>query len=127
MTVGDTKIKTVPALGGAQSGDEGRPREARSASCVGGSPAGTDIGRSGTQGREMKGRGRVVFSKVLFERSLAERGVHQADKGIPGRRNSMSKGMGFSLDCKALGVAGAEGMCGGGQERRTQGRQGQLV
>lgn len=39
----------------------------------------------------------------------------------------MSKGMGFSLDCKALGVAGAEGMCGGGQERRTQGRQGQLV
>lgn len=39
----------------------------------------------------------------------------------------MSKGMGFSLDCKALGVAGAQGMCGGGQERRTQGRQGQLV
>lgn len=77
--------------------------------------------------REGKGRGRVVFSKVLFERSLAERGVHQADKGIPGRRNSMSKGMGFSLDCKALGMAGAEGMCGGGQERRTQGRQGQLV
>lgn len=79
----------------------------------------------GTQGEGMWGR--VVFSKVLFERSLAERGVHQADKGIPGRRNSMSKGMGFSLDCKALGVAGAQGMCGGGQERRTQGRQGQLV
>lgn len=40
----------------------------------------------------------------------------------------MSKGMGFSLDCKALlSVAGAQGMCGGGQERRTQGRQGQLV
>lgn len=78
-------------------------------------------------GDEGKGRGRVVFLKVLFERSLAERGVHQTDKGIPGRRNSMSKGMGFSLDCKALGMAGAEGMCGGGQERRTQGRQGQLV
>lgn len=74
----------------------------------------------GTRGEGMWGR--VVFSKVLFERSLAERGVHQADKGIPGRRNSMSKGMGFSLDCKALGVAGAQGMCGGGQERRTQGR-----
>lgn len=79
-----------------------------------------------TKGRG-QGRGRGVFSKVLFVRSLAERGVHQADKEIPGRRNSMSKGMGFSLDCKAPGVAGAQGMCGGGQERRTQGRQGQLV
>lgn len=131
--MGYTKIKTVPALGGAWSGDEGRPREACSAPCVGGSPAGTNIGRSGDPGEGDEGEGdegkggRVVFSKVLFERSLAERGVHQADKGIPGRRNSMSKGMGFSLDCKALGVAGAEGMCGGGQERRTQGRQGQLV
>lgn len=28
----------------------------------------------------------------------------------------MSKGMGFSLDCKAPGAAGAQGMCGGGQE-----------
>lgn len=125
--MGYTKIKTVPALGEAWSGDEGRPREACSAPCVGSSPAGTNMGRSGDPGEGDEGKGgRVVFSKVLFERSLAER-VHQADKGIPGRRNSMSKGMGFSLDCKALGVAGAEGMCGGGQERRTQGRQGQLV
>lgn len=86
------------------------------------------IGSGGPEeGDTGQGRGRGVFAKVLFERSLAERGVHQADKGIPGRRNSMSKGMGFSLDCKAPGVAGAQGMCGGGQERRTQGRQGQLV
>lgn len=57
-----------------------------------------------------QGNGRAVFSEVLFECSLAER-VHQADKEIPGRRNSMSKGMGLSLDCKALGMAGARGMC----------------
>lgn len=31
----------------------------------------------------------------------------------------MSKGMGLSLDCKALGMAGARGMCGGGQEHRA--------
>jgi hypothetical protein len=68
------------------------------------------------------GKGRAVFSKVLFEWSLAERGVHQADKEIPGRRNSMSKGMGLSLDCKALGVAGAQGMCGGGQEEHRAGK-----
>ncbi len=48
--------------------------------------------------------------------------VHQADKEIPGRRNSMSKGMGLSLDCKALGMAGARGMCGGGQEEHRAGK-----
>lgn len=74
----------------------------------------------GAQGRETwAGQGGAVFLEVLFERSLAERGVHQADKEIPGRRNSMSKGMGLSLDCKALSVAGAQGMCGGGQEERS--------
>lgn len=60
--------------------------------------------------------------RCCFEWSLAERGVHQADKEIPGRRNSMSKGMGLSLDCKALGVAGAQGMCGGGQEEHRVGK-----
>lgn len=34
----------------------------------------------------------------------------------------MSKGMGLSLDCKALGVAGAQGMCGGGQEEHRVGK-----
>lgn len=68
-----------------------------------------------------QGNGRAVFSEVLFECSLAER-VHQADKEIPGRRNSMSKGMGLSLDCKALGMAGARGMCGGGQEEHRAGK-----
>lgn len=87
-----------------------------------GDPGEGDVGRG--WGRAGQGRGRVVFLKVLFERSLAERGVHQADKGIPGRRNSMSKGMGFSLDCKALSVAGAQGMCGGraGEENTGQAR-----
>ena len=47
-------------------------------------------GPRGGKTRAGQGRGRAVFSKVLFERSLAERGVHQADKGIPGRRNSKS-------------------------------------
>lgn len=68
-----------------------------------------------------QGNGRAVFSEVLFECSLVER-VHQADKEIPGRRNSMSKGMGLSLDCKALGMAGARGMCGGGQEEHRAGK-----
>lgn len=97
------------------------------APCVGSSPARMDVHESGDSGQvgghgAGQERGRAVFSKVRFERSLAERGVHQADKEIPGRRNSMSKGMGLSLDCKALGMAGAQGMCGGRAGEENTGR-----
>lgn len=91
---------------------------------VGNIPARMNVHGPGTWSKAWgpgQGKGRAVFSKVLFEWSPAER-VHQADKEIPGRRNSMSKGMGLSLDCKALGMAGAQGMCGGGQEEQRAGK-----
>lgn len=65
-----------------------------------------------------QGNGRAVFSEVLFECSLAER-VHQADKEIPGRRNSMSKGIGLSLRLQGAGYGRRTGHVWGAGRRST--------
>lgn len=110
-------------------------REARCAPCVGSSP--TVVHRmymgSGDPGegrqRAGQGRGRAVFSKVLFGRESCRTRSSPGGQGNSRQEEQHVQGMRVLLrHCKALlSVAGAQGMCGGGQERRTQGRQGQLV
>lgn len=97
---------------------------------IGNRPAGMDVHGPGDpeqtwgpgQGKEMAGQS---SRRCCFECSLAER-VHQADKEIPGRRNSMSKGMGLSLRLQGAGYGRSTGHVWG-RAGGAQGGQGQLV
>lgn len=126
---GDAKIKeSLPlefCLGVKEINNEGTH-----APYIGNRPAGMDVHGPEDPSKDGgtwagQGNGRAVFSKVLFGCSLAER-VHQADKEIPGRRNSMSKGMGLSLRLQGAGYDRNTGHVWG-RAGGTQGRQGQLV
>lgn len=92
-----------------------------------------DVHGSGDPGEEDKGRagrGRAVFSKVLFESESCRTRSSPGGQGNSRQEEQhvQRHGVLLRLPRALLSVAGAQGMCGEAErERRTQGRQGQLV
>lgn len=92
---------------------------------VGNIPAGMNVHGPGNPEQGMgtwarKGQGSLLEGAVLS--GVLQNEFTRQTRKSQAEGTACPKAWGLSLDCKALGMAGAQGMCGGGQEEHRAGK-----